>query len=67
MKKQFSKWLAGLMAVIMIVGMLPTAAFAVSGNEDDDRPGDTGTTSIKVIARDARQTTKTLSNVGVKL
>lgn len=39
MKKQFSKWLAGLMAVIMIVGMLPTAAFAVSGNEDDERPG----------------------------
>ena len=67
MKKQFSKWLAGLMAVIMIVGMLPTAAFAVSGNEDDDRPGDNGTTSITVIARDARQTTKTLSNVGVKL
>ena len=67
MKKQLSKWLAGLMAVVMIIGMLPISALAVSGNEDDDRPGDNGVTSITVTARDARQTTKTLPNTGVKL
>jgi len=67
MKKQFSKWLAGMMALVMIVGMLPTAAFATVGNEDDDRPLDEGRTSITVTVRDARQTTKTLANAGVKL
>lgn len=67
MKKQLSKWLAGMMAVIMIIGMLPMSALAVSGNEDDDRPGDNGITSITVTAHDAKQTTKTLPNTGVKL
>lgn len=67
MKKQFSKWLAGMMAVIMIIGMLPTAAFAALASEADDRPADNGHTSITVAVRDARQTTKTLPNTGVKL
>lgn len=67
MKKQISKWLAGLMAVVMVLGMLPMSALAVPGNEDDDRPGDNGITSITVTARDAKQTTKALANTGFKL
>ena len=54
MAKLINKWLAGLLAAIMLVGMLPMSAFAVSSNTDgNDRPGDNGTTAISVVVRDA--------------
>ena len=31
--KRFTKWLSGMMAVIMLLGLLPTAAFAVVHRE----------------------------------
>lgn len=67
MKKQFSRWLSSLLAVIMIIGMFPTAAFAVVANEDDDRPLDNGQTSITVNVRDAASPDKALSGAGIKL
>lgn len=68
MAKLINKWLAGLLAAIMLVGMLPMSAFAVSSNTDgNDRPGDKGTTAITVVVRDASDNAKFLEGAGVRL
>ena len=48
--KRFTKWLSGMMTVIMLLGMLPTAAFAV---ESGDNPSSGAKTAITVTAEDA--------------
>ena len=69
MKKLFSKWLSGMLALVMVIGLLPAAGFAASGNNSGsgDRPGDNGTTSITVFVRDSSDNTKVLPEAGVKL
>ena len=66
MKKLFSKWLSGMLAFIMVVGLLPSAAFAANPGSGD-RPGDNGVTSITVTVRDAADSSKVLPQSGVKL
>lgn len=62
--KNFSKWLSGMMAVIMLVGLFPTAVFAAPTN---DPPTTGATTSITVTVRDAQDSTKMLANCGIQL
>lgn len=66
MKKLFNKWLSGMLAFLMVIGMAPTAAFAANPGSGD-RPGDNGVTSITVTVRDAADTSKVLPETGVKL
>lgn len=47
--KRFTKWLSGMMTVIMLLGMLPTAAFAV---ESGDNPSSGAKTAITVPSGD---------------
>ena len=62
--KRFTKWLSGMMAVIMLLGLLPTAAFAV---ESGDNPSSGAKTAITVTTQDAQQPTKKIGNCGIKL
>ncbi len=66
MKKLFSKWLSGVLALVMVMGMLPGAIFA-DNSGSGDQPGTNGVTSITVTVRDSADTSKVLSGVGVKL
>lgn len=66
MKKLFSKCLSGMLAFIMVVGLLPTAAFAANPGSGD-KPGDNGTTSITVEVRDSAEPAKVLPESGVML
>ena len=69
MKKLFSKWLCGMLAFIMVVGLLPTTAFAAQSTNpgSGDQPGENGVTSITVTVRDGADPSKVLENAGVKL
>lgn len=62
--KRFTKWLSGMMTVIMLLGMLPTAAFAV---ESGDNPSSGAKTAITVTAEDARQPSKKIPGCSFKL
>ena len=66
MKKLFSRWMSGFLAVIMLFGLMPSAAFAANPGSGD-RPGDNGVTSITVTVRDSADQSKVLPNTGVKL
>lgn len=68
MAKLINKWVAGLLAVVMLLGMLPMSVFATSSNTDgNDQPGWNGGTAITVRVRDASDEAKVLKGAGVKL
>lgn len=62
--KKIQKWISGLMTVIMLVGLMPTAALAAPST---DPPTSGATTSITVTTRDAQNSTKLLSDCGIQL
>lgn len=62
--KKISKWLSGVLAVVMLVGLLPTSAFAAASTD----PPDSGkTTAITVTTRDAQNATKMIADCGIQL
>lgn len=67
MAKLINKWVAGLLAVIMLIGMLPMSVFASSNTDGNDQPGWNGGTAITVRVRDASDEAKVLEGAGVKL
>lgn len=62
--KRFTKWLSGMMAVIMLLGLLPTAAFAV---ESGDNPSSGAKTAITVTTQDAQQASHKIGGCSIKL
>lgn len=63
--KKCSKFLAGVLTVVMLIGLLPTAAFAT--NVSTDPPDSGAQTSITVTVCDAQDSTKKLSGCGIQL
>ena len=56
MAKLINKWVAGLLAVVMLLGMLPMSVFAPSSNTaGTDQPGWNGGTALTVRVRAASE------------
>jgi len=62
--KKFTKWFSGILAVVMVLGMLPIAALAA---ESEDNPLHTEKTALTVTVVDAQDSTLRLNNCGIKL
>lgn len=63
--KHFTKWLSSVLAAIMLLSLLPMAAFAT---EADGNPETSSKkTAITVTVTDAQDATKKLSGCGIKL